>query len=114
MILPQNNTITIGEAGNWKFGKRKLFSSSIRFKMVNVCCVVDCENRKPTKGKKYSLFKFPKCFELRNEWIKIVSQYNGKITRPTFVCEQHFDPKYINQSYSWWDGLNEDKVIMLF
>uniref|UniRef100_A0A2S2NW24 Transposable element P transposase n=1 Tax=Schizaphis graminum TaxID=13262 RepID=A0A2S2NW24_SCHGA len=77
--------------------------------MVNVCCIVDCENHKSSKDKKFSLFQFPKCNNLRNEWIQIVSKLNGKITKPTHICEQHFDPMYISHSYSWWNELNEDK-----
>lgn len=78
--------------------------------MVNVCCIVDCENHKSSKDKKFSLFQFPKSNNLRNEWIEIVSKMNGKITKPTHICEKHFDPMYINHSYSWWNELNEDKV----
>lgn len=79
--------------------------------MVNVCCVDSCTNRYRSKrDRKCSLFKFPKCKDLREEWIQIISKVNGKITKPTRICDRHFDPEFLIRSYSWWDHLNLDKV----
>ncbi|VVC35913.1 Zinc finger, C2CH-type [Cinara cedri] len=77
--------------------------------MVNYCCITDCQTRR-LSNVKCSLFKFPKCDYLRNEWIQIVNKINGKLTKPTFVCEKHFDPENVIRSYSLEDLINKNEV----
>lgn len=73
--------------------------------MYHKCCVINCENNKCSNDKKYSLFLFPKNIELRDKWLKVISNINGKITKPTQrVCEKHFHPNDILRTYSCWQN----------
>lgn len=79
--------------------------------MFHKCCIVNCENNKDVKDKKFSLFLIPKDIKLRNKWLKIISKINGKVVKPTQrICEKHFHPNDIQRSYSCWQNETIEKV----
>jgi len=39
--------------------------------MYHKCCIINCENNKDYKDKKFSLCLFPKAIELRNKWLNL-------------------------------------------
>lgn len=56
------------------------------------------------------MFSFPKREERRQKWLQAVSEANGKVTEPTYICVEHFELKYLNKSDASWDLSNHDEV----
>ena len=65
--------------------------------MVNTCSVYGCHSEK--EQTKAAVFKFPKeNTELRQRWLRFINKKNvNPNSSYLFICERHFEEKYLNK-----------------
>ena len=81
----------------------------VRRVMVKKCCVPNCKSGYSTNHY-VTEFSFP-CetnLELRRKWILAIRRKDFTVTKNTFVCENHFEEKFIRQNNSGQKRLRWD------
>ncbi len=66
--------------------------------MPHDCVAPGCDLGRTFKGKR-ALFSFPKDPEIRNYWLRKISQKDFIPTKHSGVCEIHFEEKFVEKEH---------------
>ena len=64
--------------------------------MVYKCCIVGCRSNYIAKEAN-TVFYFPKDEDIRKRWIKFVNRKDWLPTSLSYICKNHFEPKYFRK-----------------
>ena len=67
--------------------------------MVSKCCIVGCRSNY-TVEEANTVFSFPKDMDIRKRYIKFVKRKDWLPTLLSYICKNHFEPKYFRKGQS--------------